>query len=96
MATDVKVKSPADALADFKVSARRAPIYVRADKAPSAPVPAVSDAAIVTRGAHGKTGVPVLLVQDGSAQTALPLSAIGAAIASGVISRDEINALLGQ
>lgn len=92
----ITVKAPADALADFKVSAKRAPMYVAAEKAPRVAVPAVSDAALVTRGAHAKTGVPVLMIVDGSAYTALPLSAIGAAIAGGVITRDEINALLGQ
>jgi hypothetical protein len=90
MPSTVKV----DALADFKVSARRAPIYNVADKAARVAVPAISDAAQVTRGAHAKNGTPVLLVQDGSAQHALPLSAIGAAIAGGVITRAEIDALL--
>jgi hypothetical protein len=37
-----------------------------------------------------------LLVQDGSAQTAITLAAVGAAIAGGVITAAEIDALLGR
>lgn len=88
-----KTVAPADVLADFKVSTRRAPTYTYSDSAPRAFVPAVSDVAFVTRGAHAKSGAPVLLVCDGSAMTALPLSAIGQAIAGGVIAPAEIAAL---
>jgi hypothetical protein len=88
------VDAPAlDLLADFRTSARRAPMYTAASDATRALVPAVSDAAYVTRGAHAKNGTAVLLVQDGSTQTALPLAAVGAAIAAGVITRAELDAL---
>lgn len=91
-----KTVAAPEVLADFRVSAKRAPVYVAREKAPRASVPAISDVAYVTRGAHAKTGAPVLLVQDGSAQVALSLAAIGAAIAANVITADEITALLGS
>jgi hypothetical protein len=88
--------APADVLADFRVAQPRRAMYAAADGAPRASVPAVSDVAYVTRGAHVKSGAPVLMIVDGSAQSALTLSAIGAAIAGGVISKPEIAALLGE
>ena len=92
--------APADGalelLADFRVTAKRAPIYAAGKDAKRAPVPTVSDVAYVTRGAHTKTGAPVLMVVDGSTISALALPAIGAAVAGGVISRAEIAALLGE
>lgn len=87
--------APVDLLADFKVSTRRAPAYAADADAPRAAVPAVSDVAYVTRGHHVKSGAPVLMVVDGSAITALPLPAIGMAIAGAVISREEVAALIG-
>lgn len=47
----------------------------------------------VARGVHVKTGAPALVHVDGSTMTALPLGVVGTAIATGVITKDEIDAL---
>lgn len=82
-------------LKDFAVSTRRAPLYTFSKGAPRADCPAVSDSAYVSRGARTSDGAPFLVLTDGSKASALPLSVIGAAISSGVITRAEITALLG-
>lgn len=84
------------ALAAFRVASPRSGGFAYDAKAKSASVPAISDAAIVTRGARvtrNGAEVPMLLVRDGSATRGLELSAVGAAIASGVITSEEIAAL---
>lgn len=48
------------------------------------------EGSFVTRGVHVKTGAPALVHVDGSAQTALPLGVIGAAILHSVITDTEI------
>jgi hypothetical protein len=82
-----------DTLADFRVSVARPATYKIADNARRVPVPAISDAAYVARGVHAKTGAPALIITDGSAQRAIELCAVGAAIAGGAITRAELDAL---
>lgn len=98
-ATTKTQKPPADAAAAFKVSAPQAGGYAVDSHAPRAFVPQISEAAYVTRGARvTRKGdeIPVLLVRDGSAARSLELSAVGAAISSGVITPAEIEALLAK
>ena len=54
---------------------------------------ATGENSYVTRGTHGKTGVPALVHVDGSTQTALPLGVIGAAILFGVVTDAEVDDL---
>src|ERR1035437_962222 len=68
-----------DVLADFKVSVARAPRYREVGSRAS--VPAISPAAYTVRGVQISDNAPMLLVVDGSKTSALPLCAIGAAIA---------------
>lgn len=97
MPTQTKPVAPTDALADFKVATPRTGGYVIADDAVRASVPAISDSAIVARGARVTSkgaSVPMLLVKDGSATRGLELSAVGAAIAGGVVSVADFIGLL--
>jgi hypothetical protein len=102
VATTVKTDAPdngaaLDALADFRVSTKRAAQFKVADSAKRAPVPAHADGALVMRAARSSDGAPYLLcTAPGVKDTAIPLSAVGAAIAHGVITRDEIKLLLGE
>lgn len=70
--------------------------YAVSSDATRAAVPEISEAAYVVRAARvTRKGdeIPVLLVRDGAANRALELSAIGAALTAGVITREEIEAL---
>ena len=83
-----------DALAPFVVSTARDP-FVIADDAIRAPVSAAGADAYVTRAARAGAGTPVLLLVTGrSKPQAIDLSAIGAAITHGAITRVELDALL--
>jgi hypothetical protein len=83
-----------DVLADFRVAAPVRSTYVEREGAKRTPALTVSDVAYVTRGAHSKSGVPVLMVVDGSSTVALTLGALASAIAGGTITKAEIDALL--
>jgi hypothetical protein len=99
--TDAPATNAADVLADFRIAPARKVIYSFEHGAPRADVPALrandsAPAPVITRGKHERSGVPVLALVNGDNVQALPLAAIGAAIAHGVISREEIAALLGN
>jgi hypothetical protein len=86
-------KAP-DVLSEFKVAPARKVANVISDNAKRASVDALGDGAFVARGTRSRDDVPVLVLRHGPQDIALPLLAIGAAIAQGVISRAEIDALL--
>lgn len=71
------------------ITRRPAPYRVETDTARGV----TGEGSYVTRGVHVKTGAPALVHVDGSAQTALPLGVIGAAILHGVITDAEIASL---
>lgn len=100
VAPDAPAANVADVLADFRVAPARKVAYEANPDAARAHVPALrasetAPAPVITRGKHTRSGVTVLMLVDGASVTALPLAAIGAAIAHGVVSREEITALLG-
>lgn len=88
-AAPVAVKTPASA-ADLTVLAKRAPAYKLDPKATRGNT---GDQSFVTRGVNVKSSVKSLVHVNGESQTALPLAVIGAAIISGVITREEIEYL---
>lgn len=97
---DAPAANVADVLADFRVAPARKVAYEANPDAARAHVPALrasetAPAPIITRGKHTRSGATVLMLVDGASVTALPLAAIGAAIAHGVVTREEITALLG-
>jgi hypothetical protein len=79
------------ALAPELLTITRRPAPYRVDK--DAPRGVTGEGSYVTRGVHAKTGAPALVHVDGSAQTALPLGVVGAAILHGVISDSEVASL---
>lgn len=84
-------KSPAPApVGDLLTITRRPAPYRLNDRASRA---ATGEGSFVTRGVHVKTGAPALIHVDGSQMTAIPLGVVGHAIAGGVITPDEIQAL---
>jgi hypothetical protein len=98
MAT-AKTETPS-VLADFRKVAARKVQYTPATGAVRAEVPQLRlrddmPAPIVTRGIHDRTQAPVLMLVNGDSTTAMPLIAVGQAIASGVLSTAEVVALLG-
>jgi hypothetical protein len=87
MAASSTVPAPAPEL--LTIVRRPAPYRVDTD----AHRGVTGEGSYVTRGVHVKTGAPALVHVDGSAQSALPLGVIGAAIQSGVITDAEIVSL---
>jgi hypothetical protein len=79
--------APAQVAPELLTVARRpAPYRVESDAARGV----TGEGSFVTRGVHVKSGAPALVHVDGSAQSALPLGVIGAAILYGVITDEEI------
>lgn len=91
MAPTKSVPAPIAGVAPELLTITRRPPAYRIDS--DAPRGITGEGSYVTRGVHVKTGAPALVHVDGSAQTALPLGVIGAAILHGVVSDAEIASL---
>ena len=76
--------------AKFHKSSRAKRTFAIAANAPRADVPEVSDTAFVAYGAHVAGDWDALVLRNGSTDLGMPLSAIGRALAGGVISLEDI------
>lgn len=93
-----KVTAVVDPLADFTSLPARKATYIEREGVTRAHFRTHSDAeptAYVTRGVHSRTSAPVLMTVDGSQTSALPLAAIAAALAGGVITPVELVSIVG-